>query len=181
MEAVCDGTAGLFEAALRGASAGATRSGGITARDLVLVLCAAARSGDWRADELAQELGISAYEAGIGLERARRVGLLDEEKRRARPEALLEFLAHGLHYVFPAEIGRAQRGVPTAELAGRFVWPSEHGDATGRALAPLDPCVLRTTGRAREFLALVDALRAGNVWERMLAIREMRRLLSALH
>lgn len=168
---------GLFEAALRGAAeAQTTRAGGITARDLVLVLAAAARSGEpWRAVDLARELGLPAYEVVVGLERARRVGLLDAEKRRARVEPLLEFLAHGLRYVFPAEIGPERRGIATAELAGRFVWPREGGAASGLSLAPLDACAARASGSARELLSLVDVLRAGRAWERALALREIRR------
>lgn len=180
METVCDGTTELFEAALRGAHPAERRSGGLTARDLVLVLCVAAKGGaPWLATDLARELGLSAYEVGVGLERARRVGILDEEKRAVRSAALMEFLTHGLHYVFPAEIGGVRRGLPTAELAGRFVWPADEGEVSGRALEPLDPCARRAKGTARELLSLTDTLRAGKAWERMLAVRELRRLLDA--
>ncbi len=180
MESVCDGTTELFEAALRGAHPAETRSGGLAPRDLVLVLAAAAKGGgEWGASDLARELGLPVYEVVVGLERARRVGLLDEEKRRVRAAALLEFLAHGLHYVFPAELGGTRRGRATAELAGRFVWPDDGGEATGRALTPLDPCARRAAGAARELLSLVDTLRAGLAWERMLAIRELRRRLES--
>jgi hypothetical protein len=181
METVCDGTTELFEAALRGAHPAETRSGGLTARDLVLVLCVAAKGrAAWGAAGLARELGLSAYEVVVGLERARRVGILDEEKRAVRTAALMEFLTHGLQYVFPAEISGTRRGIPTAELAGRFVWPTADGEATGLALEPLDPCARRTAGAARELLSLVDTLRAGRVWERMLALRELRRSLHVL-
>ncbi len=92
---------------------------------------------------------------------------------------MLEFLVHALRYVFPAEMGPACRGFPTAPLAGRFVWPARDGGASGRALTPLDAAAARTDGRLRELLGLVDVLRVGLVWERTLAVREISRRLEA--
>lgn len=171
----------LYELALSGLrdAPGATRSGGLTARDLLILLAVAAREGaPWRAADLARELGIPALDVALGLERARRLGFLDEEKRRALKEPLLEFLVHAIRYVFPAEIGAACRGRATAQLAGRYVWPSPDGEASGRALTPLDPAAARAgDGRLRELLSLVDVLRAGPARERALAAREIARRL----
>ena len=184
MEAAIDAETELYELALRDVGAGpsaATRQGGITARDLTILLAVAAKGRAWwRAAELARELDVPALDVGLGLERARRVSLVDEEKRRVLKEPLLEFLVHGLRYVFPAEIGPPCRGFATASLAGRYVWPARDGDSSGRALTPLDATAARAAdGRLREWLGLVDVLRVGLVWERSIAVRELSRRLDA--
>lgn len=184
METAIDAGTELYELVMRdcgGAAPAASRSGGITARDLAALLAVAAKGrAPWRTADLARELGASALEVSMGLERARRVGLVDEQKHRVLKAPLLEFLVHGLRYVFPAEIGASCRGFATAPLAGRFVWPARDGDATGRALTPLDGAAARTSdGNLRELLSLVDVLRVGLVWERTLAVRELSRRFDA--
>lgn len=88
---------------------------------------------------------------------------------------LLEFLEHGLRFVFPAEIGRVTRGMPTAssappldavfghgETENEFVWPSATGETRGASLVPLYPGVLHASqidSRLHELLALTDGLR----------------------
>ena len=156
METQLDSGAGLFELALRGMGAAATRQGGISARDLSVLLAVAARGrAEWSAAELARELGVPALDVSLGLERARRVGLMDAEKRRVLKEPLLEFLVHGLRYVFPAEVGARCRGFATAQLAGRYVWPAREGDSSGRALPPLDAAAARAAdGNSASFSVL---------------------------
>jgi hypothetical protein len=123
---------------------------------------------------------LPALDVAMGLERARRVGLMDEDKHRVLKEPMLEFLVHALRYVFPAEIGASCRGFATAQLAGRYVWPSREGDTTGRALSPLDAAAaLAADARLREWLGLVDVLRVGLVWERTIAVREIARRLDS--
>ena len=183
METATEGGTELYELVMRDFGAAgppATRSGGITSRDLLVLLAVAAKGqAPWSAADLGRELGLPFLDVSMGLERARRVGLMDEEKKRARKEPMLEFLVHALRYVFPAEVGPACRGFATAPLAGRFVWPSRDGDASGRALTPLDAAALQAGGRLRELLGLVDVLRVGLVWERTLAVREISRRLHA--
>jgi hypothetical protein len=183
MEALIDAGTELYELAIRDAAASpiASRQGGITARDLTVLMAVATKGrAPWGAAELARELGLSALDVGMGLERARRVGLLNAEKHRVLKEPVLEFLVHGLRYVFPAEVGAMGRGIATAQLAGRYVWPARDGDASGRALAPLDAEAARAAQPAlRELLGLVDVLRVGLVWERSLAVRELARRLDA--
>lgn len=166
---------------------------GLKPQDVVVLLKIAAKGGEsWRAVDLAGELGISASEVCMALERARRVGMLEDGKRRLRKAPLLEFLVHGLKYVFPAEPGALCRGVPTAHsappLAGRivaeegdrFVWPCAEGSVRGQAVTPLYPSVpeaARRDPRLHELLALVDALRVGRARERKLAQAELERRL----
>ena len=94
-------------------------------------------------------------------------------------QALVEFLVHGVRYVFAPVLGAETSGIATAAaspaLAGKFpagatvVWPHAEGKARGRSLVPLyrgaaaaaleDPWLYRA-------LALVDVLRTGQLQER---------------
>ena len=142
---------------------------------------------------LAGALGMSASEAHAALKRAVKSGLVDGDNRSVRKEALREFLIHGLRYVFPAEWRGVTRGVPTsyaapplkAQFAGGDmppVWPHAEGTARGEGLAPLYKSVPRVAlrdARLYEWLALVDAVRAGRARERRLATQEIERRLRA--
>src|SRR5262245_35677365 len=104
--------------------------------------------------ELAHELGISASEVHAATRRAWKAGPLNISTRRPKREALLEFLIHGLKYVFPGERGTSTRGMPTAYAApplkqhfvreplvgGSYrpipVWPDPEGDTRGEELKP---------------------------------------------
>jgi DNA-binding Lrp family transcriptional regulator len=143
--------------------------------------------------KLAEALGMSASEAHAAVKRAVKSGLIDEESRSVRKAALLEFLVHGLRYVFPAEWRGVTRGIPTSHAAPPLraefaqsdlppVWPDAQGTARGEGLAPLYKSAPRAAlrdPRLYEWLALVDAVRAGRARERKLAIREIERRLSA--
>ena len=92
MEITAGGGTDLYDLVMRdmAAAPAATRAGGITARDLVVVLAVAVKGGRaWRATDLAGELGLAALDVSLGLERARRVGLMDAEKRRVLKEPIL--------------------------------------------------------------------------------------------
>jgi hypothetical protein len=85
------------------------------------------------------------------------------------------------------------RGVPTSyaapPLKAQFaqgdlppVWPHPEGSARGEGLAPLyksAPSAAMRDPHLYEWLALVDAIRAGRARERKLATREVERRLSA--
>jgi hypothetical protein len=143
--------------------------------------------------KLAEALGVSASEAHGAVKRAARSGLVDPESRAVRKDALLEFLVHGLRYVFPPEWRGVTRGVPTSyaapPLAAEFasaelppVWPHPEGTTRGEGLAPLYKSAPRAALRDAqlyEWLALVDAVRAGRARERRRAAQEIERRLSA--
>jgi DNA-binding Lrp family transcriptional regulator len=143
--------------------------------------------------KLAEALGMSASEVHAAVKRAVLSGLVDGESRTVRKDALREFLIHGLRYVFPAERGGVTRGVPTSyaapPLRSQFaegdlppVWPHPEGTARGEGLAPLYKSAPRAALRdphLYEWLALVDAVRAGRARERKLAVREIERRLGA--
>jgi len=66
---------------------------------------------------LGAQLGISASEVHGAMNRAASATLLDLDQRRPRLAQLLEFLEHGIRYVFISRRGEITRGVPTAHSA----------------------------------------------------------------
>ena len=131
----------------------------------------------------------------MALERARRVGFLDASKRRVIKSPFLEFLLHAVKYVFPAELGPLCRGIPTAHSApplakrivsednDQYVWPHDEGKVRGQGIPPLyetAPDAALQDPKLYEFLALIDALRAGRARERNIAAQEIENRLSEL-
>jgi hypothetical protein len=115
-----------------------------------------------------------------------------ELKDRLNRSALLEFLQHGIRYVFPADKGALTPGIPTAHAAPPLskmiaagadpppVWPFANGTMRGYAFTPLHknvPMAALDDPKLYELLALVDALRDGRTREREIAARELRRRL----
>lgn len=163
-------------------------------QDVVVSLKLVDTSPEERAfPRLAEAVGLSASETHAAVKRAVRSGLVDGDTRAVRKEALREFLVHGLRYVFPAEWSAVTRGVPTSyaapPLSAQFadsdlppVWPHPEGSARGEGLAPLyrsAPRAALRDPRLYEWLALVDAIRAGRARERRLATQEIERRLGA--
>lgn len=128
---------------------------------------------------------MSASEVHAGIDRLRKCRLLNEEER-PRKTVLLEFLVHGLPYVFPPEHGTIARGIATSYAAPPLnahivhdedslvpVWPSPDGNRRGYTLSPLYRSVPEAATRDPELyqlLALTDAIRDGRVREHKLAI-----------
>jgi hypothetical protein len=149
-------------------------------------------AGERTFPKLAVALGMSASETHAAVKRAVASGLVDPTTREVRKAALLEFLVHGLRYVFPGEWGGVTRGLPTSFAAPPLrdqlapadlppVWPHPEGTARGEGLVPLYHSVPGAALRDPEFyewLALADAVRAGRDRERQLATRELERRLS---
>lgn len=152
----------------------------------VLLKIVALGDRTWMGVEVARGLGLSPAEVSNSLKRSAMAGLIDGTKRRVAVTPLLEFLKHGLPYVFPVRPGGKVRGVPTAHsaapLRARFlsdevlVWPSAKGEALGQAIAPLyrgAPEAALSDPRLYELLALADALRVGRTRERAEAAKEL--------
>lgn len=171
------------------------RSNGIKPQDILILLKILTWQNrhDWRSMDLAKELGLSPFEISIGLERCRRSGLLDASKRKLMKSSLLEFLIHGLKYVFPAEPGPIRRGIPTAHCApplvskivtseqDKYVWPFDEGRVRGQAVSPIydtAPTASQSDPRLYELLALVDALRVGRAREKNMAAKELEKRLA---
>lgn len=139
---------------------------------------------------LAAETGISKSEISLSLNRSYFSGLAKPERKngfpRANAKALLEFVVHGLKYVYPARPAEVTRGITTGLVAPVFrgelmtagelppVWPDPRGKTRGQAVSPLYKSVteaVRVDPLLYEYLALVDALRIGQPRERRLAER----------
>ena len=175
-------------------------------QDVLVVLKFAALSGAQIPSfaALGESLYMSASEVFAATRRAATCRLLVENPGQAsgvekfRPSApnLREFLISGLPYVFPGEPGRAVRGFCTAQDAPPlsaqivrpqgelpWVWPHHEGDTRGLALKPLyrsAPDAARRDPRLFTWLALADALRAGDARVRTLAATEIGKLMTNL-
>lgn len=162
-------------------------------QDIVVLLELSVAEGELTYTRLAQAVGMSVSEVHSVIRRSAKAGLLNPETRRPIRRALLEFLIHGLKYVFPAERGGLTRGLPTAHAAPPLkerivggdgmppVWPDPLGEVRGEALSPLYksvPAAARRDPALYELLALVDAVRAGRARERAMAAEELERRLS---
>jgi hypothetical protein len=127
---------------------------------------------------------MSASEIHQALKRAEESGLYDWKKRKVMKRALLEFAIHGIQYAFPAKRLARCYGIPTAHsaepLRGRsvadqddcLVWPDPNGELFGDAIEPLyrsAPQAAYRNPTLHRRLALIDALRVGQVRERKMA------------
>jgi hypothetical protein len=157
-------------------------------------------SEQYRVRTLAATTGISKSQIGPALKRCEAAGLARRDRvtgfPRVNARAVLEFLVHGLRYVYPARPGGLARGIATGlgapvlegELmtAGEFVpvWPDPLGRTKGLAVTPIYktvPLAVRHDALLYSLLALTDALRLGAARERQIAQDRMARLLRADH
>ncbi len=146
---------------------------------------------------LAASLSISPSEVSKALRRCADAGLLylSETEKRVNRSALMEFLAHGLKYVFPPARGSMARGVPTSVAAEPLksrllenseppptVWPCAEGKVRGISLAPLYKGAPKAALRDPKFycvLALCDAIRSGRTREHNLAVELLEKEINA--
>jgi hypothetical protein len=138
---------------------------------------------------LQTQTGISKTEISASLKRSMSVGLAIQDRNTGIPKTniknLLEFVVHGLKYVFPTKPAEIVRGIPTSFAApimkGKlmsageyiYVWPYAMGKEKGQAITPLYKSVPQAVKRdplMYELLALVDAIRIGEPREKALAI-----------
>ncbi len=162
---------------------------GIKPQDIVILLKLAAMGEiQWRHVDLANALGLSQTEISFALDRCRTAGFIDSAKKKVIKPALLEFLIHGLKYVFPAKPGPLATGIPTAHSApplsrmivtskeDPYIWPSLAGKVRGQSIEPLHenaPLAALTDNKLHELLALADLMRTGRTREYRLAVREL--------
>lgn len=146
----------------------------------------------WTFTDLARSLRLSSSETHGAVKRAAQCGLVDSSARCARRAALLEFLVHGVRYVFPAVLTAVTRGVPTSYAAPPLsrtiaagdlppVWPHPEGEVRGQGLLPIYRSVPDASLRDpafHELMALVDTVRASRERERELAISILKERLS---
>jgi hypothetical protein len=163
---------------------------GVKPQDLLVMLKVIALQGSpWRTTDLANQLFMSQSEISEALHRNWVARLMDDSKKFIHKESLLEFLEHGVKYVFPQRPGPVARGMPTAHSApplskmvqlgeSIYVWPDVDGEARGESIEPLYPSVpkaARADEGFYELVALVDAIRIGKAREVQLAAAELRK------
>ncbi len=157
---------------------------GMRPQDVMILLWIVTREDEsWKYSEAAGLLKISQSEVAEGLHRSLQARLVNPSKKKVHRAALMEFLVHGLKYVFPATPGALVRGIPTAHSARPLadhivsdddvlVWPSPIGNMRGQSVVPLYPSVLNpimSNPELYELLSLADALRVGRVHEQKIA------------
>lgn len=133
---------------------------------------------------LSEELSISKSEISNSLKRSINVQLAKINRFTGKPEvnrkALIEFINHGLKYVFPVRPAEITRGIPTTFSAPilqeklisagtlKMVWPDPRGKEMGQAIEPLYksvPFAVKKDPELYSYLALIDAIRMGNARE----------------
>ena len=137
--------------------------------------------------ELGADLSMSPSTAHKSVERLQLAGLLLPDSRRVNRHYLMEFLEHGVKFMFPAKLDVVARGVPTAHsgpaLANEFiaddkiVWADGNGNAVGQSMTPLYRKAAKLVSNCPsvyELLTLVDAIRIGRARERTTAMEKIR-------
>lgn len=158
---------------------------------LIALKLVAIQEKPWTYAILAVELGMSPAEVHAACKRLRAAQLVVDSGDKLVPNRtnLVEFLTHGLRYVFVPERGEMTRGLPTMHAAPPLeehyvsdaepvpVWPDPNGEARGSAFSPLyksAPKAARRDPALYELLVLVDAIRGGRARERELALKEIK-------
>lgn len=156
---------------------------------LVLLKLVSKKDLPCRQMDLAVELGLSQSEVNQAIHRLVNSRLLNQEKKLNR-HAIVEFLVHGLKYVFPAQPGAVTRGLPTAHSAltknigllvnerDTYVWATPKGSNLGQSISPLYDSVPTAAGKdpdLYELLAAVDSIRVGRAREVKAAIKILER------
>jgi hypothetical protein len=145
--------------------------------DVVVALRLTAPAGTLAA--IGEELAASPSQIHAAIRRLELSGLLRSAHRATNTRGLLEFLATGVRYAFPAARGPLREGIPTAYSApplnavidalDAVVWPAPTGTpgtVRGFSLTPLfarAPQLVTRSPRTYALLTVVDALRLGDL------------------
>ena len=163
---------------------------GIKPQDILLLLKLIASPG-LSQNSLSLELEISQAEISHGLKRLKASALLNAEGQ-PHIESCLEFLVHGLRYVFPPQFGTPSIGIPTAFAHPEFkyvkydknqiyIWPYAEGKIRGIALLPIYdtfPQACLRDEKLYKIASLIEMLRAGKSREKTIAFHELESILS---
>jgi hypothetical protein len=144
----------------------------------------------WQLVSLASSMHISLSEISESLNRSRLAGLIDYSKKNVNRLNFIEFLEHGVRYVFPQQLGTMVRGIATAHSHPfmkksfisemNYVWADNKGDVMGLAIEPFYQNQIMAVKEDREFyklLALVDVIRVGKIREIKLAVSELKKII----
>ena len=140
--------------------------------------------------QLANSLFLSISEVSESLNRSKIASLIDYNKKKVNRQNLLEFLEHGLRYVFPQAPGAMVRGIATAhshpfmkkifisELD--YVWADSQSNSIGLLIEPFYPKqvdAIKLDPKLYEILALIDVIRVGKAREVQIAIKQLKYLI----
>ena len=164
---------------------------GMRPQDVVVLLKIASKKNlPWQMKDLAIELLISSSEISESINRSVQAGLISADKKTLMKGAILEFLKHGLKYVYPQHPGAIVRGIATAHSAQplkkliqsneNYVWSWPEGNVRGQSVHPLHPSVPAVCIKDKELyelLSLTDALRIGKKREQEIAFKELEKRL----
>jgi hypothetical protein len=163
---------------------------GMRPQDIVILLKIISKANArWQNKDLAYELSISQSEISDSLNRSLVAGLLNDPKKTVHKKSLLEFIEHGLQYVFPAIPGGLVNGIYTAHshpfmkaqfnTEFEYVWPEPRGAFRGFSIEPLYKDAVKAImldEKLYRMLALIDVIRVGRVRERVVAIAELKKI-----
>ncbi len=170
----------------------ARKHSGMRPQDLVILLkIVNLQDESWLFKDLANALYISNSEISESLERSLYANLIDFEKRHVNRGNFIDFLIHGMKYVFPASPGILTRGIPTAHSHSfmkefissnqDYVWPSATGTIIGQAIEPFYPKqidAIENDEQLYQLLALLDVMRVGRLREVAIAEKALKEKLS---
>jgi len=155
---------------------------------LVLLKIISLNDPEFRLIDLSQSIGISLSEVSDSISRSVFAHLIAPDKKTPMRKAVLEFITHGLPYVFPAQPGALAIGMPTAHSApplydtfgviDPIVWADSEGTIKGQEIPPYHPKqsqAARMDNNLYELLALTDALRIGKAREKRMAEEELKK------
>jgi len=162
---------------------------GMRPQDVAILLKVVSKNSEnWQLADIANSLRISISETSESLNRSRIAGLVDYKKKNVNRQNLLEFLEHGVRYVFPQEPGSMVRGIPTAHshksMKKKFisdidyVWQDNKGKIVGLKIEPFYPKQVEAVNEDETYyklLSLVDVIRVGKVREVKYAVNELRK------
>ncbi len=166
---------------------------GMRPQDIVILLKIIVKGNlPWQNKDLAAELYISPSEISESLYRSSLGGLIDaDQRKKVYRQSMMEFLEHGLHYVFPTEPGTMVNGIYTAHSHPfmqqqfkvetlHYVWPEARGNVRGLSIEPLYKEQVKAALQDEKLylmLALLDVIRVGRVREFKVAIDELKKLI----
>lgn len=164
---------------------------GMRPQDIAILLKIIALDNQtWQLVGLSGSLFISISEISESLNRSQIANLIDHTKKKVNRQSFLEFLEHGVRYVFPQQPGMMVRGIPTAhshsEIKKHFkselnyVWPDLKGEVIGQMIEPFYPKQVEAVKVDPVFyklLALIDIIRVGRVREVNFAIKELHKII----
>lgn len=157
---------------------------GLKPQDILVLL--KMLSGRLSQKEIADAVGLSQAEVSHAMRRLSLSKLIDSKGEVIRRSAL-EFIVHGLKYVFPVIPGPVTLGMPTAyshpgqrsinyDSLDCVVWPHPEGSVRGQSINPIYASAALASKKdpeLYELLSLIDMIRMGRAREVKMAAEKL--------